>query len=678
MSDTEMIILENINGIAKVTDYYSYSEVIPTQVTSGTLTLISSTIDKSGISATFSRALKTGKSTDTDISINFVTVLGFAYLTKSKGFTKHNTEGHGTLTFGQTNATSSFISGGGSSDDFFQDHGVYMTIMWVGLAQLSIFVMRYFKWWSFSSLVHALLGTVVLIISLWSAFEAYKKNKTSLAGLGADKTLRYHSRLAFTICATCMAQFLLGIITKYYLMFKSKLRIVMLVRRLHQIIGWFMPMMALINIKYGWVLQSKQSTLDDIVYPCYGVLVFIIAILEIRHRWGNRINYALMKWRTHKLDGFMGELTRSVSQGMDSLLIMTEGKRHIEILNEISLHNRKWMFYDEHILDVSGFRWNHPGGNLLFDMVYGQDAGKFINGCSSVNDDVEAYTHSYTARNLINFLKIGKLAYPTGVLINRIPTERMSSMDWTLTNNTKISTTVHCLEFSSDAWDIAEEAPGYEWMGKHFLVSSKVKEKRISRYYSLTLVNLAVWADQVRKVGGSVRNYNMDRTQGRLRLYVKCYEKGKLSPVICDLKVGDELHFKGPLGPGLCMVSIIEEDYIAFAAGTGILPFLDLVYSIWQGRATKIKLHLYITFRTNRESFALDLIEATAAKFPKNLKVYIRVEGNLPQMNQEILNKWVVVPTVHKVWICGPSGFNKKFRDLMLSQHFSAGKIILL
>ena len=677
MHGTEIMVVKSTNGVVEAVDYYSTSQVIPTQIIQGTLTLISSTVTSTGISGTFSRSQSAGSTQDHAITVGLNCTLGYAYLTKANSFTHHDTKGYGTITFGATNETSSFISIPGTSD-FFKTHGTYMTISWVCLAQLAIFVMRYFKWWSLASVVHGVLGTATLVFTLDYAYQAYQKNETPLSGLQAETDLMYHSRLGMTLCAMCMAQFTLGVVSKYFMMYKTKLRIVMLVRRLHQILGWAMPLMSFVNIRYGWKLNSDTSTLNNIVYPFYAVLAIIIAVLEVRHRWGNRINYMLVKWRTRKLDNFQGALTKSVSQGMDSLLIQTEGKRHIEILNEIREKKRKWVFYDENILDVSGFRLNHPGGTVIFDEIYGQDAGKYINGSSSVNDEISPYTHSRIAKNMINFLKIGKCAYTIGVLINRTPDEKQSSMDWTLSSSTSVSSTVYCLEFSSDAWDVSRDPPGYEWMGKHFLVSATVNKERVNRYYSLILVNLAVWADEVRKSGKVASNYNISKNESNLRLYVKKYEKGKLSPHVCGLNIGDQLHFKGPLGPGLCLQSLIEEDYIAFGAGTGILPFLDLVYSIWQQHATKIKLHLYVTFKFRKESFAIDLLEATAERFPKNLKLYLRIEESLPQMDQNILNNWVVLSKVHKVWICGPPGFNNRFRKLMLSQNYSDDKIILL
>ena len=439
-----------------------------------------------------------------------------------------------------------------------------------------------------------------------------------------------------------------------------------------------MPIMAFINIYYGWILKSKRSTLDDIIYPCFGALGLILALLELRHRFGSKINSWLLRWRTHKLDDFKGELTKSVAGGLNSLLIDTEGQRHIDILNEIRTKNRKWVFYDDYILDVSGFKLNHPGGSFVFKSVYGQDVGKFINGSSSVNDEINPYTHSEISKNMINFLKIGRLAYPVGVFINKTPTENHSSMIWTLSKATKVSSTVYCLEFSSEVWDVVENPFGFEWMGKHFLVTAKVNRKTVSRYYSLTLVNLNSWAVEVRKKGMPAKNYDTSKTPGKLRLYVKKYEEGKLSPHICSLQINDQLHLKGPLGPGLCIQSLIAEDYLIIAAGTGILPFLDFCYSIWESGNIKQRVYCYVAFRSEEESFAVDLLQAVSNEHKKNFFLHKRLSDSDPQLDSDMLKEWLKLNTLHKAWVCGPPGFNRKYYDILIEIGVSHSKILLL
>ena len=163
----------------------------------------------------------------------------------------------GYITFGKTNATSSFNSGGsggggnGIDLDFYKDHGIYMTVMWVGVIQLAIMIIRYFKWWSFSGLLHAMLGTVVLFFTWISAYKTYKKDLLSYNSLLTDDDLIHHSRIAFTISTLTMTQFLLGVFYKYMQVFTTNIKLASFARQMHQILGWTLPIMALVNVRYG-------------------------------------------------------------------------------------------------------------------------------------------------------------------------------------------------------------------------------------------------------------------------------------------------------------------------------------------------------------------------------------------------------------------------------------------
>ena len=87
------------------------------------------------------------------------------------------------------------------------------------------------------------------------------------------------------------------------------------------------------------------------------------------------------------------------------------------------------------------------------------------------------------------------------------------------------------------------------------------------RYYSCVLCSLKYW-----------ENYNKkDKT---LSFYIKPYPKGKVSTCITTLPIGSKLILKGPMSPGLMLNTTKPGLYVACSGGTGILPFMDLVYYI--------------------------------------------------------------------------------------------------
>jgi NAD(P)H-flavin reductase len=681
MEDTELIVLRSTDktsdGIV-AHDYYSIAKAQPS-TTLLDLTVTSAVYNSSGIFGTFTRNMTNLPSNAKKISQSVATGLSFAYLPSGSSFSQHSTTGTGEIVFGVANSTSNYTTGGGTGStvdlDFYSTHGEYMTIMWLGVVQVAIMLVRYFKWWPLSQVFHSMLGAAVATVTLYSAYAAYKKDKLPFSSVQADEDLRKHSRLAFTICATAMTQAILGVCYKLSQLFKNNVMLISRLRKAHQMLGWAIPLTALVNIKYGWTMR-KKSTLDDYVYPAYGVLCAALVLFEIRHRWGHHL---MRHWRTRKqyfLDYFaFSESVRD--ERSESLLVDNIAKRHIDVLAEIVQHQREWVFYDDYVLDVSGFKWNHPGGMFMFKDVFGQDVGKFINGCSSA-EDTRPHYHSRLARELLRPLRIGRVAFPTEFLVNLLPSESHKKMLWTLTDRTVLAMNTFCLEFTSVSWELARDPPGYEWMGKHFLMIVNVQGRTINRYYSVMMVNLAEWAQEVREEGFSCRSYSMRTGTNALRLHIKHYDGGAMTSHLTTMQLGSPVLLKGPLGPGLCVESFANKDYLIFGAGTGIIPFFDIIHAVWSGRLQTGTFHIYVSFRDEATSFGVDLLEATAKRYPSQVKVFARLGEAGFQLHGEFWKHILPIHIAERAWVCGPPAFNRKIQRILIDEGFDSNRVILL
>lgn len=679
MSYTEMIILryDQSNNSFNLTDYFSTKYQLPTVVTQIQLNMTEASFDDNRIFGKFSRLLNNSDPRASKIGVGVQSLLSFAY---KKDFVTDSQTGPGMfhdksqiayVLFGASQSDSSYFPSIPVIDyDAYDKHGDYMTVAWVGIIQLAIIVMRYFKQWMLSGFIHSLLGLVAFFITLISAWKVFTVDSLAfyLSEVSYDRA--NHSRIGLTICAITMTQLILGIYTKISIMYGKKIRISSFTRQTHQILGWATPVLALINVKLGWLIH-EPDVLDNLIYPFYGILITIVAILEIRHRFSYILTPYLIKF-IHKVT----KPNQSIHKYTN--LVEKRLRSHVEILNEIKINKRQWVFYDDLVLDVSGFKYNHPGGAFVFNGIYGEDAGKFVNGCSSVNEEFRPYTHSQKAKGMIPYLVVEKVAYPSDVLLNVHPTETLNSMNWILSNNVLLSSNTHCLEFMSLVWNLNPSPPGYEWIGKHFLVTYKANGFPASRYYSFVAVNLGVWADEATSQGFVCKEYNMSRSQERLRLHLKEYPGGLLSPRLCNLNVGSIVNFKGPLGPGLCIESIENKEYLILGAGTGILPFLDLIYKVWLGNVPNACFYVYMSFRREEESFALDLVQATAFKYPNQVKFYSRVGQAGFQQESEFWKNIFPLKTAEKAWVCGPPAFNRKVQRILSNDGMEPNKIILL
>ena len=107
---------------------------------------------------------------------------------------------------------------------------------------------------------------------------------------------------------------------------------------------------------------------------------------------------------------------------------------------------------------------------------------------------------------------------------------------------------------------------------------------------------------------------------GSVKMIYKAYPGGAMTQTLFSLKAGNVLKIQGPLGPGL-MISELKGKFLAFAGGTGLVPFLDLIYLVWQNRLTiqDFSLTVYVSFRSRKDGFCLELLERLQEKLPSSV-----------------------------------------------------------
>lgn len=197
----------------------------------------------------------------------------------------------------------------------------------------------------------------------------------------------------------------------------------------------------------------------------------------------------------------------------------------------------------------------------------------------------------------------------------------------------------------------------------------------ISRYYSAIFCNFHEWAEKLRALGYRIADYPQLKP-GRLKFIYKTYIQGKLSQSLNSFPKHHQINLKGPLGPGLYL-SKFTGNFIACAAGTGLVPFLDLIYHIYSSQAKNISFTLIASFRYLKDIFALDLLEATASELGHDkFKLVIITEDK--KENLESILKENLKTHMNLAWVCGPSGYNHSIKSLLKSSGLPRNKIIVL
>jgi hypothetical protein len=61
------------------------------------------------------------------------------------------------------------------------------------------------------------------------------------------------------------------------------------------------------------------------------------------------------------------------------------------------------------VIDLSKFKFNHPGGKFVLEHNVGRDISKFFYGSYMLENNVTRHLHSNIARRIVNEITIGRL-----------------------------------------------------------------------------------------------------------------------------------------------------------------------------------------------------------------------------------------------------------------------------
>lgn len=539
-------------------------------------------------------------------------------------------------------------------------HGNIMTSCCCCILQIMVLMQRHLKAFRYTSFIHGFLGICISILILYSFYNFYEEFNVPDSFI--LERGRIHIRLGFTICTLMTMQVFLGILTKFLILYKKSMYLLLLTRKVHHLLGWIIAVGGFVNVHIGWKI-NHYHTVQSYIYPAYGVLGFIYVVTELFRR--KKVH------RTHSVKNRNEVESEQNSELMSTLMTYSE------YLKEIRSKGKKWVFYNDFVLDLSHFSYSHPGGSYLIEGIIGEDSAKYLYGISNYSREIPANQHSSYALKLTKDFAFNKVFIPDYIICSRTDNPVPLKTPWKVLQRVQLSSTMTIIElYSSDL--LIKPIFGYEWMGFHFLV----KHNSLKRFYSLVVVNLAKWSSEVKQLNLPVHlaEYrNSVQSEETLRLYVKTYKKGNVSKYLSGLDKGDEVLLKGPYGPGLGITRLPKGPCLAFAAGTGVLVFLDLVYAIWNGVRDEFRLSLYVSFNSREEAIGLDLLEATQKRFRDKLKLQINLDKEKigVRLTNDNVKPWIT-EDLKLAWVCGPASFNRFIQEVLLNYGVNKSKIMIL
>ena len=664
MSDTDMMIEIVQGGKVQIWDMWSVNHDDPVLDTSigctMDLTYTSGNVTNGVAYVVFTRKLDTGD-VKCDFLIPLDTPIQICYGHYDKdSFEEHNVYGSGTAVIGDKQASSLVIVP--SSDFDKESHAVSLLVAWVFAAPMAVFTARYGKRYWLWYWVHAVLGVYALVTTYAAGLVAFKQDTATSESLTGSNF--YHFRLGMAVLSLVLAQALLGLMLKLWIIGNSpKVAPLRGARSFHMILGWVLTILGLIACYYGLDIYSSGDLW--ILYAAYAVLGVWFLVAEGNYRWIHFFSNRLRgrKGRIYHYDDFPYRGTQAPTVA----------------------------FLDQWVLDIGGFISSHPGGAFLLKRTITEDIGKFLAGNVGYTGEIRAYSHSKYARILAKQHRIGRIPYQEGIIIGTNAPAALDHMTWQLSTRTaEADNHIVRFTFSILTHKAVNYAPGVEWIGKHFRLTATIAGRKVRRYYSMVLClgpkAKTRWIASAQGLGQDLPSIPQQTKHGEagetecVDLVVKRYDQGVFSSFLHGMQVGDKVEARGPLGPGLRLTKSSTGHHLALAAGTGVLPFLDLVQFLWWKEANSpdyisdpstlahFSLHLVLFLRTRSEAIGLDLLEATHAQCiaSQSRRFTLTLSVDQPKQEKEGLVGNLVGNEVKRVWICGPAGFNSWAEEVVV------------
>jgi ferredoxin-NADP reductase/cytochrome b involved in lipid metabolism len=625
MKNTDMAVIFFENFDMKLQDKYSTGHYWPSDDTNlggeNDFNDIDLEYEDGWASASFTRDQESTEKYDESITVGLVTDVCFAW---SDGMFFHGENWEvGEMKFGKTKKDSYYHEYFKYRDNWFSTHRDLMTICWMVLVHLAVISARYFKWWPYWLFLHVGLNLTVIIMTIVTSIGVYQVNKNIYFAYTSDQ--RYHSIIGLNLNSILIFQGILGICTRYFIGSKKTTTPIIFLRRLHAGTGLFLLVFGLAEVWIGWKMYDGFK--KKVIACMFALIVLVYIVCEALKIFSVR---------------FSGSAESLNSENSGYVQIQNKNSV-IKAYKKIISSKQALVIFEDKILDLTQFIPSHPGGASMLNRVIGKEVGKYISGSASLFD-FNPHSHSSEAYSILKTLSLETIGYDSEILQG---TGSQDEMIWTVSDIFKICESTSCITLTSEIWSVFFPK-GSSWLGKSLIITSD-KLMNVKRYYSIVLSNLNNWEEETKDI----------------RLYIKTYDLGKVSKYLTSLTVGASLRIEGPVGLGLLLKQLKTGNYFAFAAGTGINPFIDLLRVIWNGEAPEgFYLNFFISFQSQEDAYGLEVFKNVEKKISHQLKLHIFFKTDGVFMSFTQIKQIFALGSVKKIWICGPNGYCQFIRDI--------------
>lgn len=246
--------------------------------------------------------------------------------------------------------------------------------------------------------------------------------------------------------------------------------------------------------------------------------------------------------------------------------------------------NRKFVLYENYLINVNKFLEYHPGGQMALEENLYSDVGRYLTGNQAFKKNFKPHTHKYmTLKHIITSMAYSELRDDHGLVYKNLNSESskiindffkfsdlcsssyyISESNPILQHKSLVAKDTFEYRFSIKKFNFARFLAGVSWIGRHYSVSSMHANK--TRYYSICLAMDPKIKEKLLRLMENIKllenrqSISMDSTglcikdnemiSDYLCLYIKHYNfNNSLSNHIYNLPVGNQsdLVIRGPI-----------------------------------------------------------------------------------------------------------------------------------
>jgi hypothetical protein len=215
---------------------------------------------------------------------------------------------------------------------------------------------------------------------------------------------------------------------------------------------------------------------------------------------------------------------------------------------------RKYVIYENLLVDVTNFYEHHPGGrNLIKDNLY-LDVGRYLTGTQGYSSGINPNTHNYwTVKYMIQKLAYAEIIQTQDILTSVIDSSHHIEKYLKVNAKYEIAKNTFEYKFHDNDFKFHKFIPGHRWLGRHFSISHVYLAK--TRYYTTCITLDKVYKKKINilldnAIKGYCHTKGMlfelhERTANHISFYIKRYKEPEaLSNALYDESA--EFKIKGP------------------------------------------------------------------------------------------------------------------------------------